>query len=175
MLTGNDVLVLVRLAAKFDESWTFRELASELAVDSAALHRSVGRLKQTKLLDADRKPIRTNLEEFLAHGLRYLVPAELGPLGRGIPTAWGAPPLANLVAVQDAEAPVWPDPNGDSRGPLLDPVAEGVPSLAKNDRGVGEWFALIDAVRIGRAREQRIAGEQLGKKIWDEQELRHEH
>lgn len=115
MINGNDVMVLVRLAAK-PQAWTFRSLGEALEMDPAALHRAVARLSAAKLLDDDRQVNRSNLEEFLIHAIRYVVPVDLGPEGRGIPTAWGAEPLCALVAVGDEPAPVWSDANGQSRG-----------------------------------------------------------
>ena len=135
-------------------------------MDPAALHRSVSRLKQARLLNGRREPIRANVEEFFVHALRYLAPAEPGPLGRGEPTAWGAAPLAELLAEDGEPAPVWPAPKGESRGPLVEPLAENVPRLAERNRELWEWFALLDAIRIGRARERNLAAELLSERIW---------
>src|SRR5262245_47785956 len=107
------MVTLVRLAAEPHE-WTFRSLGAELEMDPAAVHRSVSRLKQARLIDERRQPVRANVEEFLVHALRYLAPAEPGRLGRGVPTAWGAAPLAGLLADDGEPAPVWPDPEGES-------------------------------------------------------------
>jgi hypothetical protein len=139
-------------------------------MDPAALHRSVARLKQAKLLDERREPVRANVEEFLLHAVRYVAPAEPGPIGRGRPTAWAAPPLVELLAAGDEPPPVWPDPYGKSRGPTVEPVAESVPRLARRDRELGEWFALLDAIRIGRTRERKLAAESLSQRIWAEAE-----
>jgi hypothetical protein len=171
IVTSNDMVTLVWLAAKPRE-WTFRSLGTELELDPAALHRSVSRLKRARLIDERRAPIRANVEEFLVHALRYLAPAEPGPLGRGVPTAWGAPPLAELLAEDGEPAPVWPDPMGASRGPIVEPFAEGVPRLAERDREMAEWFALLDAIRIGRARERQLAAELLSERIWATAESR---
>lgn len=165
MLTGNDIMVLVRLAAK-PQRWTFRSLGDALAVDPATLHRSVARLKAAKLLDEDRAVNRANLEEFLVHAIRFLIPVEPGPLGRGVPTAWAAEPLRRMLAPTDDPVPVWPHPKGETRGTLVEPIADSVPSLWREDPGLTEWFALIDAIRIGRARERKLAAAELSKRIW---------
>jgi hypothetical protein len=89
-----------------------------------------------------------------------------------VPTAWGAPPLAELLAEDGEPAPVWPDPRGASRGPIVKPLAEGVPRLAGRDREIGEWFALLDAIRIGRARERQLAAALLSERIWATAESR---
>lgn len=166
MITGNDVLILLRLAAH-DAPWTFRGLGEELDMDPAALHRSVARLREANLIDEDRRLDRANAEEFLLHGVRYLLPAKLGPSGRGVPTAWGVEPLRHLLA-PDAEFPVWPDPHGQHRGPVLEPIAEAAPRLADADSELREWLALLDAVRVGRARERKLAADELCDRIWGE-------
>lgn len=165
MLSANDIVVLVRLAAR-PEEWTFRSLGAELGLDPAALHRSVARLEESQLLDGERKPVRGNVEEFLVHGLRYVFPGELGPLSRGTATAWGAEPLVRLIAGGGEPAPVWPLAEGTERGPVLQPIAEAVPKLAAGHSDLREWFSLLDAVRVGRARERKLAAELLRERIW---------
>jgi hypothetical protein len=167
MINGNDVLVLLRLAAH-EEPWTFRGLGEELGMDPAVLHRGIARLGEANLVDEDRKVNRANAEEFLLHGVRYMLPGKLGPSGRGVPTAWGAEPLRRLLA-PDAEFPVWPDPHGKHRGPVLEPIAEAAPRLARADPELLQWLALLDAVRVGRARERKLAADEIGKRIWSEQ------
>lgn len=165
VISANDIVVLVRLAAG-PGVWTFRSLGAQLELDPAALHRSVARLEEAQLLGAERTPVRGNVEEFLVHGLRYVFPGELGPLVRGTSTAWGAEPLSKLIAGADEPAPVWPDAQGAHRGPALDPIAEAVPKLATEQPDLAEWFALLDAIRVGRARERKLAAELLGERIW---------
>ena len=166
VIKGNDILVLVRLASVAPKSWTFRAVAESLGMDVAAVHRSVGRLSAATLLDADRQVNRSNLEEFLLHGLRFILPAELGPVGRGRPTAWGVEPLRSLLAESGEPPPVWPDPNGVSRGPQVEPIAGGVLKLADSDPELGVWFALLDAMRVGRVRDKELAANELRSRIW---------
>lgn len=165
VLTGNDIFVLVRVAAG-DRPWTFRSLGVELGIDPAALHRSVARLKHAKLLNEQREANRSSVEEFLIHGLRYLLPAEPGPLGRGIPTAWGAAPLRGLLAAGDEAPPVWPDVNGKVRGHVVEPISDGVPELVASRPDLAEWFFLMDGIRLGRARERQLAAQELRSRIW---------
>lgn len=169
MLNGNDVMVLIRLAAR-NGPWTFRALGEELAMDPAALHRSVGRLREAKLLDEDRLVNRSNVEEFLVHALRFLIPGRLGPEARGVPTAWGAKPLRDHIATDSGPSPVWPDPAGRSRGPSVDPISEHAARITRDDPKLGEWLGLVDALRVGRARERKLAAEELGRRIWSDAE-----
>ena len=165
MLKGSDILVLIYLAAS-PEPWTFRSLAEALKFDVAALHRSVERLKVAKLLDDERRLNRSNLEEFLIHGLRFVLPAELGPVGRGRPTAWAAEPLRSMMAESNDPLPVWPDPRGTGRGPTIQPISDGVVELADARPEIAEWLALLDAMRVGRARDKKLAADELRSRIW---------
>lgn len=164
MLNGNDVLVLVWLAAH-PGPWTFRALGENMKMDVAALHRSVGRLKSVKLLDSERQLNRANVEEFLLHGVPYVIPGNLGAEGRGIPTAWGVEPLRGALA-STGPSPVWPSPHGMSRGPVLEPLSEAAVDLVSNDPEMSQWLGLVDAIRVGRARERKLASSELRRRIW---------
>ena len=164
MINGNDVLVLVWLLAH-PGGWTFRALGAEVGMDVAALHRSVGRLKNAKLLDTSRQVNRSNVEEFLLHAVRYLIPGRLGPEGRGIPTAWGVEPLRSSLA-NYGPIPVWPSPHGRSRGPALEPVSEAAPDLVASNPEISQLLGLVDAIRVGRARERKLASSELSRRIW---------
>lgn len=165
MISGVDIVVLARLLAD-QEPWTFRSLGDALGMDPAALHRSVARLKEARLLDGNRQVNRSAAEEFLIHAVLYLAPVAPGALVRGMPTAWAAEPLRALVADDGEPLPVWPDPRGEVRGQAVEPLAEGVADLSRTDPELHEWFALIDGIRIGRARERKLAAEELSRRIW---------
>lgn len=158
--------MLVRLASNPPAEWTYRSLAAELEVDHAALHRSVERLEEAQLVGADRQPVRAHLEEFLIHALRYSFPAQPGPIGRGVPTAWGVAPLRGMFAGRDDPPPVWPDPHGSTRGALVPPIHENVPRLSQALPLLWEWFSLMDALRLGGARERKLASDELRSRIW---------
>lgn len=164
MLNGNDVLVLLWLAAH-PGSWTFRGLGKEIGMDVAALHRSIGRLKDVGVLEADRRVNRANAEEFLLHAVRYVIPGRLGAEGRGIPAAWGVEPLRRLLA-DDGPIPVWPSPRGGSRGPVLEPVSEAALDVAASHPEMSQWLGLVDAIRAGRTRERKLAASELSRRIW---------
>lgn len=162
MINGLDTMILVRLAAD-RTPWTFRSLGKELNLDPAALHRSVARLKEAGLLNEDRDVNRAAVEEYLIHAVRYISPAKRGSLERGMPTAWAIEPLRGLVADAGEPPPVWPDPHGDVRGQAVQPIADEIISLSKARPDLQEWFALIDGIRIGRARERQLATRELKK------------
>ena len=57
--------------------------------------------------------------------------------------------------------PVWPWPEGDTRGIGFEPSYAKVPQAALRDRDLYELLALVDAIRDGRARERNIAERDL--------------
>ena len=57
--------------------------------------------------------------------------------------------------------PVWPWPNGDTRGVGLEPLYKSVPRAALRDPALYQLLALVDAIRDGRARERNLAERDL--------------
>jgi hypothetical protein len=106
------------------------------------------------------------LLELLLHGLRYVYPVERGGLTRGVPTAHGAAPLCDKLALSASEAvPVWPDPQGTVRGEAWAPLYPSVPAASRRDEALHQALALVDAIRGGRARERALAAEELKKRL----------
>jgi hypothetical protein len=52
---------------------------------------------------------------------------------------------------------VWPDATGNSKGQAIAPLFKSVPTAAKADSKLYELLALVDAIRIGNAREAELA------------------
>jgi hypothetical protein len=52
---------------------------------------------------------------------------------------------------------VWPHIKGKQRGPLLRPLHVGAPEAALRDHRLHRLLALTDLLRIGQARERRVA------------------
>ena len=111
------------------------------------------------------KPNASALEEFLLHGLKYAFPVQRGSVTRGVPTSYAAPPLNAEIAPGDELPPVWPWPEGDTRGVALEPLYKTAPVAALRDPVLYEFLALVDAIRDGRARERKMAERELLKRI----------
>ncbi|MFA7336894.1 MAG: hypothetical protein WC028_08890 [Candidatus Obscuribacterales bacterium] len=60
---------------------------------------------------------------------------------------------------------MWPDPQGKARGYQLSPLYGSVPKAASMDSSLYELLALVDAIRDGRARERKLAAEQLHQRL----------
>jgi hypothetical protein len=63
------------------------------------------------------------------------------------------------------EAYVWPYPEGKSRGQSIRPLYPTVPKAVGSDPKLHELLALVDAIRIGKARERNIAAEEIKKRM----------
>lgn len=107
------------------------------------------------------RPNVTAIIEFLVHGLKYVFPPQRGELTRGIPTSYAAPPLRDLIKIGAEPIPVWPIPEGTERGVAFEPLYRTAPFAALRDHSLYELLAITDALREGRARERKIAEEQL--------------
>jgi hypothetical protein len=101
--------------------------------------------------------------EFLQFGLRYVFPQQPGPAVRGVPTSHSAAPLKDQI--QSTEEYVWPYGKGKVRGHSILPLYPSVPEAALNDPKLHELLALVDALRVGRARERALAVVELKKRF----------
>lgn len=119
-LKPQDLLVLLKVAAHPPQRWTYVALGDALSMSSSEAHASVKRAVASGLAvaasRAEWSPIRPNLLEFMLHGVRYIWPAAAGPVKRGVPTAFGAEPLASQLTAAPGEAPVWAHPEGKAKG-----------------------------------------------------------
>ncbi|MEX2540593.1 MAG: hypothetical protein WD314_02260 [Trueperaceae bacterium] len=164
MLQPLDVLVCLKLVVVNDPTLSFEDLEQGTGIASSSIHRAVVRARAAGLLTAERRVNRSALLEFVLHGVRYVYYVEEGGRTRGLPTAHGAPPLSNLITGGD-DVPVWPDPLGSVRGYAIEPLHKEAPNAARRDQKLYELLALVDALRIGRARERKLAQEELSKRL----------
>ena len=159
-----DVVILLKIATLKDQNWYGKDLAASLFISPSEISESLNRSMYAGLLDADkRKLMRKTFLEFLEHGLKYAYPQLPGAIVRGMPTAHSAPPLNKLI--QSQEFYVWPDASGEHRGQAIEPLHPGVIKAAKLDPELYELLALVDALRIGRTREQQIAIQELKNRL----------
>lgn len=139
-------------------------MANDLALSPSEVHGAMKRLHQARLLHGPElkdKPNLSALEEFLIHGVKYAFPAEFGPMTRGVPTSYAAAPLSAEISSGDELPPVWPWPEGKTRGVALEPLYRTAPAAALRDAVLYELLALVDALRSGRVRERKIAEREL--------------
>ncbi len=167
-LKPQDLVVALRIATWRDRSWTQAELARSIHLSPAEVHQSLRRLEACHLYRRlPRKVDREALVEFLAGGLRHVFPAMLSGTGVGLPTAHSAAPLADKLLAEEEDTLVWPVASAPHalRGRILAPLHASVPRAAAEDPALYEVFALVDALRIGRARERALARAALAERL----------
>ena len=97
MLKPQDLLVTLKLLALGDQPWRYAMLSEHLHMGQGEVHAAVKRGLRAGLLITGQTqvvPMRRNILEFVGHGVRYAFVPDRGPIVRGIPTAWAAPPPA---------------------------------------------------------------------------------
>lgn len=164
-----DLLLLYKAVACPGEKWTYAALGEALGLSASQAHRGVQRAVAAGLAvmrgRGDWAPVRPALLEFAVHGARYVWPAPLGAVKRGVPTSFGTAPLAQALTVREGEAPVWAHPGGTHKGPTLSPLTRSAPQAALADPALHELLALQDALRSGRARERELAAKLLRQRL----------
>lgn len=158
-LRPQDILIALKLSLLGAEGdWTQAQVAQSLGISPTEVAFALQRLKKHHLLSEDKRSIKAGaLCEFLVHGLKYVFPAELGTLARGMPTAAGHTALRSKIRTPPDHFFVWPDAEGKVRGQSLEPLYNTVPFAAKQDPKLHDLLSLIDAIRVGGARETALA------------------
>jgi hypothetical protein len=161
-----DVLIALKLALADRGGDSFATLAKSAGMSASEVHASCSRLSEARLLMPDSRKVRRKpFLDFLIHGVPYAFPAGQGEMTRGMPTAWAAPIMAGKIIYNPAEAPVWPDPEGTMKGLAVQPLYRSAPVAARNDSSLYDLLALIDALRLGRARERSMAAKQIAERL----------
>jgi len=164
VLKPQDLLVALKFAVNEDRILTFIELGHELSMSASEVHAASRRAENSRLLIREFGQIRaarSSLLEFILHGVKYAFPAVVGSISRGMPTATGASPLKEYFSQNDLFIFVWPDPEGTDKGQTLVPLYPSVPTAAREDPRLYKALVLVDALRIGAAREREIATSEL--------------
>ncbi|HUJ43599.1 MAG TPA: hypothetical protein VLW52_08330 [Opitutaceae bacterium] len=160
-----DIVVALKLA--LDDSFSsYAELGQALGLSASEAHAAVRRLADARLVDPETKQVRREaLRNFLVHGVPYACPAIPKEVTRGMPTAWAAPAMSEKISSSDQIPPVWPDPQGEVQGAAVQPLYASVPGAARRDPELYRILALVDALRIGRARERALAEKEISQQL----------
>ncbi|HET8855632.1 MAG TPA: hypothetical protein VFM60_06890 [Salinimicrobium sp.] len=155
-----DLLLLLKILSMNGNSWKQKTMAEALSMSQSEISESITRLKYSGLLDPQgKKVMKLSLLEFLQYGIRYVFPQKPGPVVRGIPTSHSAYPLREEI--HSTEHYVWPYGKGSLRGHGIIPLYSSVPEAALKDEALHELLALVDGIRVGKAREREIAVREL--------------
>ena len=166
VVKDSDIYVLAGLLAQ-SEPWSYRSLAERLRVPHPVVQRALARTKGADLYSSDRREVhRPHFEEFAIHALRFVAPAQLGPLMPGVPAAWAAEPMASAIRSSgDEPPPVWPFARGRVRGQAIEPLHSAAPEAVEGWADLGELLALLDSLRAGDARVRRVGGDLLSEQL----------
>jgi hypothetical protein len=164
-LRPSDVGVALGLVESPNAS--FQQLHEMLGISPSNAFDGVRRLCNAGLVrQEERVAVRPALLEFLVHGVRYAFPASLGASSKGVPTSHSGPALA--AKIQSDEPIVWSSADGQSIGKSVTPLFPQATTLPKRCPRVYALLTLVDALRVGRLRERKLAEDQLRAYIYDE-------
>ena len=159
-----DVVILLKIIANKEQEWFQIPLAEELYMSQSEISESISRSRYAGLIAAHGKKVnRLAFIEFLQYGLSYVFPQQPGTIVRGFTTAHSASPLNNII--NSTEVYVWPSAKGNMRGQSILPLYPTVIDAVKRDQELYELLALVDALRVGKAREKEIAIKELRNRI----------
>ncbi len=168
VLKPQDLAIALKLVVLNGQWLPYAALGEAMRLSRFEAHAAIQRLLAARLLaeiEGPPQPVLPALRSFVIFGAPYAYPAVRGELTIGFPTAHGAAPLKDLMAVTDEPPPVWPHPLGDTQGLGLLPLYEKLPLAAVDDPALYELLVLFDALRIGQARERELARKLLEERI----------
>lgn len=166
MLRPQDILLVLKIKVINNSSdrWTFESVGKAIGISASQAHLAMRRAIKSNLIRADGTTRDKAILETLFASVYYF-PGEFGGLTRGVPTAYAASPLKDLISPGDEPPPVWPDPEGTVRGLAYEPLYKTVPWAARQDPKLYELLALVDAIRSGRKREAKAASKELTARL----------
>lgn len=162
-------LILTAYLALSKTEFTILGASRELGVVPSQIHAALKRAQAARLITSRASGSiaaqRGALEEFVLHGVRYAFPVRTGGPAQGVPTAFAGPSLRRVVAQENQILPVWPHPDGQVRGYALYPLHPLAPGLVTSNPALHDLLTLIDALRIGAARERKLATEAISRAL----------
>ncbi|MCB9995153.1 MAG: hypothetical protein H6869_01795 [Rhodospirillales bacterium] len=166
----NGCFVQSERASNREDPYSARGLESSLGISKTEVNASIRRSISSGLAIKDSemghaKPSSRNLYNFIINGLKFVFPAKPGAITRGVPTAFAAPMLKNLLISAGEYIYVWPYAEGKDKGQSVAPLFKSVPKAVQKDERLYEYLALVDAIRLGNQREAGLAGERLSERL----------
>lgn len=163
-LKPQDIALLVKLLSKKNEDWRQIDLAMEMELSQSEIAKALSRLNKAMLVNG-KKPIGASALEFLIHGMKYSFPVQIGALSFGVPTAISAPAHEKMVVQNAEDVYVWPSAKGKKRGQSIKPLYPELAEAALKDRRFYDLMSAVEILRVGRARERKLAQSYLEKEL----------
>lgn len=159
-----DLLVVMKLAAHAGEPSSIRLLEEELRLSKSAVANSLQRLRGVGLVkdgpSHDRRVNKLLLRDCLENAARWIAPASVWDFELGLPTAHATESFRRQLT-GDEDPVVMPLPHGPVRGRAVTPLHALAPAAAARDPKLYRLLAIVDALRIGRARDRKLAVAEL--------------
>lgn len=156
----HDIVILLKLIAKGDQPWRMKDLSNELDISASEISESLNRSAIAGLISQNKKTVQKSaLLDFLEYGLRYVYPQQPGAIRRGIATAHSAAPLSQSIVSNNLF--IWPYKEGAVRGEAVEPLHPNVPEACLRDPLFYEYMSLCESLRVGKARERKLAMDEL--------------
>lgn len=163
-LKPQDVPILAKLLAQKSDSWRQIDLAMALGLSQGEIAKALARLNKAGLVQ-DKRVNRSAALEFILHAIKYMFPAEVGALSAGVPTGISAPIHQKMVVQSGDDVYVWPSAQGKKRGQIIKPFYPNLADAALKDADFYGLMSAIEILRVGRARERKLAERYLEKEI----------
>ncbi|WP_333819510.1 hypothetical protein [Ohtaekwangia sp.] len=162
-----DIPILLKIISyqRRKEKWQMKTIAQHLGISASEVSESLNRSMEAGLIDESKENInKLALIEFLLHGIKYVFPQKPGVITRGLKTAHSAPPLNKMISSAESVY-VWPDANGSDKGQAVPPLYPTLVQPCRDDNDLYQLLALVDVIRVGKAREQELARQELERLI----------
>lgn len=163
IMRPQDIVILLKKLTGKGRSMNGKELSESLGISQSEVSEAMERNRVAHLVDDTKYRVNIlSLREFLIYGIKYCFPATPGAMVRGVPTAVSSPLFSESIVTGD-ETYVWKCKEGTHRGQSVTPLFHTVPQAVKQDDELYSLLAIVDALRIGRARERKFAIQKLDK------------
>jgi len=154
--------------------YSTRSLALSTGISKSQVNLALKRCFDVGLAKRDRHSTLPRVHskallEFIVYGLKYVFPAKLGAVTRGITTSLAAPILEGKLISTGDLLPVWSDAQGRTKGQTVEPLFKSVTYAVRRDAELYALLALVDAIRIGQPRERNLATDLLANRLGVEQ------
>ena len=163
MLSAPDIASLLYL--HLHPADPYSAMAERLGISKSTAHGSVKRLIKNRLVIPSAKAMGVVAEgpalDFLAYGVPYAFAPETVAVARGVPTGLRALARDGHPAFAGASPLVWPSKLGEARGVGIVPLVPAAPELLLRDPQLYRMLAIVDALRVGDAREREAARDAL--------------
>ena len=151
-----DIVILLKIVSKRKQIWQNKDLAYELFLSQSEVSESLNRSMIAGLINSEKEKVhRQSLLEFIRYGVHYVFPVIPGGLSHGVLTAHSHSLMrAEFASEQNY---VWPEVGGKEMGLTVEPLYKDVVKAIKKDENLYNLLALVDVLRVGRAREINYA------------------